>query len=176
MKSCITCKIDKPLTDYHKRKSSKDGLQHKCKSCVKEWDTIYKSRNKQHTKQYDKANEERFAENRKKTLNRKNNSIKAGVYSIYKGDEVIYVGESKRPYTRKGHHFSINGKKGGNTTTSPVAWALTNKELQRENLIFRMLEYVEDLETRLEREKYFIDIYNPIYNTYNQHTIWQVKN
>ena len=70
MKSCITCKVDKPLTDYHKRKSSKDGLQHKCKSCVKEWDTIYKSRNKQHTKQYDKANEERFAENRKKASDR----------------------------------------------------------------------------------------------------------
>lgn len=32
-KRCLKCHADKPLTDYHKRKRSKDGLQQWCKAC-----------------------------------------------------------------------------------------------------------------------------------------------
>ena len=35
MKSCITCTVSKPLSEFHKRKDSKDGHQGKCKSCAR---------------------------------------------------------------------------------------------------------------------------------------------
>lgn len=34
MKRCTKCGQDKPLTDFHKNKRSKDGLQYWCKPCV----------------------------------------------------------------------------------------------------------------------------------------------
>ena len=33
MKKCCKCKEKKPLTEFHKMKRAKDGLQFKCKSC-----------------------------------------------------------------------------------------------------------------------------------------------
>ena len=36
-KVCTKCKVSKPLAEYHKTKSSKDGLQYRCKSCVAEY-------------------------------------------------------------------------------------------------------------------------------------------
>lgn len=36
MKTCSVCKIKKPLSDYHKDKSSKLGVVSKCKQCVAE--------------------------------------------------------------------------------------------------------------------------------------------
>lgn len=35
-KTCTKCKIQKPLTDYYKKKAAKDGLQSQCNSCAKE--------------------------------------------------------------------------------------------------------------------------------------------
>jgi hypothetical protein len=35
MKTCTTCNIDKNLTDFNRKKTSKDGLNYVCKSCQK---------------------------------------------------------------------------------------------------------------------------------------------
>ena len=34
MKTCITCKEEKPFTKYHKNKNSVDGYGYVCKSCT----------------------------------------------------------------------------------------------------------------------------------------------
>ena len=34
MKTCKSCNTDKPLTEFHKRKESKDGHQSYCKNCA----------------------------------------------------------------------------------------------------------------------------------------------
>ena len=36
MKVCSKCAVDKPLSGYHKRQASPDGLQARCKSCINE--------------------------------------------------------------------------------------------------------------------------------------------
>ncbi|AXH70438.1 HNH endonuclease [Gordonia phage Daredevil] len=41
MKRCGRCKIDRPVTAFHKNRSTKDGLQKSCKSCVKEINRTY---------------------------------------------------------------------------------------------------------------------------------------
>tara|TARA_R110000737_G_scaffold2863_2_gene7923 strand:+ start:37 stop:1008 length:972 start_codon:yes stop_codon:yes gene_type:complete len=47
MKTCSKCKISKNLSDFYKCNSSKDSLNYKCKSCVREYKSKYsKSKNK----------------------------------------------------------------------------------------------------------------------------------
>ena len=36
MKTCSRCKLEKELSEFSKRKRSKDGYQYECKSCAKE--------------------------------------------------------------------------------------------------------------------------------------------
>lgn len=36
MKKCSKCHVEKPLDEFHRYKSSKDGRQHRCKKCSKE--------------------------------------------------------------------------------------------------------------------------------------------
>lgn len=41
MKSCHTCKISKPLSEFGLNKRSKDGLQHNCKPCKATYEAEY---------------------------------------------------------------------------------------------------------------------------------------
>ena len=38
MKKCSICKEDKEISEFHKNKKHKDGLQYKCKLCQNEYD------------------------------------------------------------------------------------------------------------------------------------------
>ena len=48
MKTCTTCKVERPLTEFNKHKSTRDNLQSKCKTCCK----AYREQNKEHLKRY----------------------------------------------------------------------------------------------------------------------------
>lgn len=61
MKTCRKCKKSKPLEEFHKRKSAKDGLLGNCKSCQSEYTKSHYSANKDYYKS--KANKWR-SENR----------------------------------------------------------------------------------------------------------------
>ncbi len=47
MKTCSHCKAEKPLTEYHKNRSAKDGLQHICISCRRCICAEYVSKNRE---------------------------------------------------------------------------------------------------------------------------------
>ena len=36
-KKCSSCKVDKPLIEFHKKKELKDGFRSKCKICISKW-------------------------------------------------------------------------------------------------------------------------------------------
>jgi len=73
---------------------------------------------------------------------------------------VIYIGQSKRPYHRACTHFS----KYKNKSVSNVANAIVSGELKRENLTYDVVEYIEDRQLRIQREREYIDMYKPKYN------------
>lgn len=50
VKTCNTCKVDKPLEGFAKNKGRKDGLHHRCRLCVKQ----YREENKESRAAYDK--------------------------------------------------------------------------------------------------------------------------
>ena len=52
-KTCSTCKIDKPLTEYYRSKKEKDGRKYICKSCFADYQREY------HKKNYNKLKQKR---------------------------------------------------------------------------------------------------------------------
>jgi 5-methylcytosine-specific restriction endonuclease McrA len=47
MKICSKCKVEKPVTEFHKKSGTKDGLQLVCKNCVSQYDLFYRLVNKE---------------------------------------------------------------------------------------------------------------------------------
>ena len=47
MKKCTKCGIEKPLTEFHKHKETKDGLYGRCKQCARQYDKEYYAKNKE---------------------------------------------------------------------------------------------------------------------------------
>ena len=95
-KVCSKCGVWKPLEEYHKRKTSKDGRRSECKECQKEYrkqhyqnnKECYKEQNKQwrednkeyrkeYEKQYREKNKDKIREcEKKREENNKNKNIK----------------------------------------------------------------------------------------------------
>ena len=62
MKLCTKCKTEKELSEYSKKKSSKDGLQYECKACVKQYDKQYRAENSERLKQQRKQYHAKYPE------------------------------------------------------------------------------------------------------------------
>ena len=66
-KTCSTCHVDKPLEDFNKYKSSKDGRQPRCRECQSakrvEWYAANREREIARSKQWNRDNAERYAAN-----------------------------------------------------------------------------------------------------------------
>lgn len=86
MKKCSSCKIEKNIDEFSKDKNKKDGLQHKCKLCNKEYFNKYydnnknyllnkfkdyRNSNKEKRKEYCKKNKEKINENRRQYLKKR---------------------------------------------------------------------------------------------------------
>ena len=73
MKTCKHCKIEKLLTEFPKRKSSKDGYRNECKCCQKKYNQKYYEKNieiiKERSKKYVEDNKEHIKEYQKKYCN-----------------------------------------------------------------------------------------------------------
>lgn len=50
MKTCNTCGETKPLTSFHKKAASPDGLQRTCKTCVKKANAVWYAKNSDRVK------------------------------------------------------------------------------------------------------------------------------
>ena len=84
MKKCTKCKTEKPITEFHKHKGSKDGLYPSCKICYK-----------QHYKQYYAKNKENYRKRGK--IYREKNPIKFKQYR----DQYDKEFQSKTNYRKK---------------------------------------------------------------------------
>lgn len=67
MKYCKKCNTEKPISEFHKRSASVDGLQAKCKSCDKEYEKRWYAENTErqlnNSRSWQADNKERVAEN-----------------------------------------------------------------------------------------------------------------
>ena len=183
MKECGRCKETKDSDNFGKCKSRKDGLQLQCKQCKTEQNRLkgyskkhYVKNSKQQkasAKEWFRKNSKRHYQNSVKPYMQKNkelvivmrenyhNSIPPGVYGIRcLVNGKMYIGESKYPIKRRGHHLSI--------AKAESSLSSTNINLQEDlikygknNFIFGI---IEETFNHKEREKYWIDYYQPEYN------------
>ena len=61
MKKCNKCKVEKPLTEFYKDKSRKDGLNTPCKSCIKKYYAENKEERTKYRAKYYVENKEKVA-------------------------------------------------------------------------------------------------------------------
>ena len=165
MKQCNICNVEKTLDNFYvNRKSNTTGepiYDSKCKRCKNNYAVKFQLNNP------DKklASQKKYRGNKgKETSYKLNHKIKAGIYGVYNGNKLVYVGESQQPLYRKYCHFSPAGKLGGTTRSSKIAIALGKGELQRVNLTFKMIEFIDDTPTRKQQEQCLIQRYKPEYN------------
>lgn len=161
MKQCRECSVNLVVGENWTANSQK-YWDYKCKPCKKEY--IDKYRNKPGRKEQEKINDKKTYEKNKHTIvaikDKSKRRIKAGIYGIFSDCKLIYIGESKQPLSRSHNHFSISKKR----NYGPVSYALSNGEIQRDKLRFKMLEFIDDTDTRKAQEQRLIQRYKPIYN------------
>ena len=78
MKLCTRCNTTKPVEEFSKNISTKDGLQAYCKPCKYQIDTEYRLNNKDKLNAY-------YRQYREENLSHY-------IYLIYEGAEIIYIG------------------------------------------------------------------------------------
>ena len=117
MKECTTCNISKPLSEFNKAKTSKDGLQYKCKDCYKQYSQDNKEFIGEYRKQHSQDNKESIGEYQKQyrqdNKEYKRAAIKElhmsegyGVYTLtHLPTQCYYVGEGQI-HGRRNNHFS----------------------------------------------------------------------
>ena len=162
VKNCKICKQDKKLSEYYKANRGKTYNSY-CKECSKQISKQHRIDNSEHYKQYYQDNKEQIYQH----VNKNTHSIPPGIYGIYEQNDLLYIGESATPYRRMKYHFSNLKDLNQAYKLSPICYALSIDELQRENLSFKMLEYVDDDSARKQRETALIQRYQPRYNNYH---------
>ena len=94
----------------------------------------------------------------------------AGVYAVYEDLDIIYIGQSTMPEQRRVAHFSKHIKP-INKWQPKIPYDLATGKLDRTRLSFDMIEYVDNKDDRLKREKYHLEQHKlafgdyPRYNT-----------
>jgi DNA mismatch repair ATPase MutL len=76
MKTCTKCKIEKPLNEFHNKKSSKDGKNSRCKKCRNESNREYSKFNSNKIKKKREENKEYYSEYSKRYYENNKEKIK----------------------------------------------------------------------------------------------------
>ena len=84
MKTCNTCKAEKPLSEFNKHIRRKDGLEGQCKSCKKEYREKNKESIHERNKQYRKNNKDKIKEAKRKNYLKNKKRIVKRVYEYEK--------------------------------------------------------------------------------------------
>lgn len=184
MKECGKCKQEKPFSEFAKSSARKDGLQLQCKTCkVKQ--NREKGYNKKHysnpenrkkqiqaTTRWAKQNPDKIYEAVKrykfkdldkwnKMQNNYTSSLSPGVYAIKcLANGKMYIGESKYPMKRKGHHMAVAKSEKTLSSTNPFL----QEDIQKYGVNSFIFGIIEETPNHKEREKYWINYYNPEYN------------
>jgi len=164
-KVCSKCKTEYPATleYFFKHPKCKDGLSSWCKSCrkeaIKQWNNKNRDKKNIHNTKWRMNNPEQAKLSYNKSNNKWYNKQGSGVYGIFSKNICLYIGESITLTRRLGYHKACIKKP--SISNQPE---LYEQIQQYNNIKFRVLETTEN---HKERESYWINKYQPLYNTKN---------
>lgn len=107
MKTCNQCNKSKPTNEFHKRSASADGLQVKCKSCVKENNKNFRESKPTYQVDWQRKNHKKWSAY--VTEWAKENVVaddsRSAVYMIINPEQKVYVGSTQTlfSYRRAAH-------------------------------------------------------------------------
>lgn len=142
-RECTKCGKYKLWSSYNRSKHGTRGYNNQCKKCCAQYLKDNKDKFKDRMKRYRDNNKQALYASQKKHLD----SMDGGVYMVT-CEEGRYIGSSKHMISRMRNHRDWNKE-------SPV----NSKVLKQE-----VLEVLEDMELRLEREDYWIRKLKPELN------------
>lgn len=152
-KQCKQCKEVKPVADYYKNKTTKDGLQRYCKVCC----NINSKKFRENRPDYYWGKDGYFTTRYKETIQYQMEMSKANksskIYMIETPDG-IYIGSTKRfTYLRMNTHMTdyLAGQRGNSKVKLPLLHASFNKHTIDE--VKQFLKEVKILE-EFEGDKY----------------------
>ena len=145
MKTCSKCKIEKELSDFYKKKSSKDGFRSECKSCTKKYDEENSERIKEYrknryeqikdSKQYKEKRKEYYLENKdhfdkksKKWRNENKEKVSEDKKEYYQKNKEDILEKRKEYYQNIKTDDSLLNKKREKDKINTKDWRLKNKE------------------------------------------------
>ena len=100
MKTCTSCNIQKPVSEFYKRVASPDGLNARCKACKKQADKTYRAVNKEKKRAADKA-----------YRSANENEIKAKKAEYYQENKSRILKKAKRYYKENSDKIKNRSKK-----------------------------------------------------------------
>ena len=106
MKKCSKCKIQKPLTEFNKDKTKKDGLDNKCKTCKAQYYVQNKEKIAKQQVQYRSENREKILEQKAQYYAKRKSEQPSCVYQIKNLiNNKVYIGETTRGELRWKDHL-----------------------------------------------------------------------
>jgi len=166
MKSCKKCNVELVVGENWYSSMAKIG-DYKCKKCKNQLTNSWQLQNPKKRKLYDKNYRDKNGSERtkmwvqnnleqhKQNLEKKHNSINPGVYAVYYRWLLLYIGESQKPYRRISQHLSkpyVKGGKGKTISSSKVVELMVDRNLKYKHLSYKILEFENDYNSRLELE------------------------
>ena len=106
-KNCNQCNQSKPTSEFYKRTISADGLQMKCKSCVKIINQNFRETKPKYQVEWQRTNNKRWNKYvvEWSTKNVKADDSRSAIYYIINPEQKVYVGHTQTIFSaRKSAH------------------------------------------------------------------------
>ena len=170
-KECTCCHEIKPVSEFNKAKGELDGLQLKCKECLKKYRQENKERRKEYIKIYNKENKDKIKERRRKYYQKNSDYIKEKSNKYYQENK-----ETKKEYQKdyyKNNFDMIKEKSKQYQKDNAEKIKKYQKEYKKEYYSKNIQEALQQIKTEVESdpEKYnYIEgkeIYGIIYLVHN---------
>ena len=112
-----------------------------------------------------------FREKKAEYLKTYHRETDAGVYAVYEDLDIIYIGQSTMPEQRRVAHFSKHIKPDTVKWQPKIPYDLATGKLDRTRLSFDVIEYIEDKDERMKREKYHLDQHKKAFGDYPRYNV-----
>jgi Recombination endonuclease VII len=106
MKTCTKCNLPKSTEDFHGSSASKDGLQPKCKQCVRKYNEDNADKRKAQRKKHYEENKESITEANKKYVEANKDKVKEYHAEYYRNNKFYFLESTRKSRLKRAYGLS----------------------------------------------------------------------